>query len=153
MTSAPPFALTEPVRALVNNALETGSPMLLAAVDHNQQPLLSFRGSTAVFSDSQLSVWARNSEGGTISAIKQNPRVAMIYRSPTTPVVQFAGRGRVSDDAAECDRAFNLAPERERTADPQRKGCAIIIDLDVVRGVLGFENGAPVFVNIIRAAE
>jgi len=152
MTSTPSFALTPEIKALISNALDTGNVLLLAAVDRDGRPVLSFRGSTAVFSDTQFSIWARNAEGGTIAAIEQNPNVALVYRSATTPVLRFIGRARIADGEADRDRAFSLSHERERKADPERKGRAIIVDLDEVRGVIGFGADGPIFVNLARPA-
>lgn len=146
-----PLALTPEITALVNGALDAVLPLLLAVVDADRKPILSFRGSTVVFSDTQLSFWARNAEGGTLAAIRHNPHVALAYRSPTVPVLQFTGRARITDDAAERDRAFDLSNEKERERDPERKGRAVIIDLDRITGVLGFENGAPIYVDLARS--
>ena len=79
-------------KELVNNGLASGNPLLLAAVTSDSKPLLSFRGSTQVYSDGQLGLWIRKASGGTIEAIKGNPQVAMMYRSATTPMLQFHGR-------------------------------------------------------------
>jgi hypothetical protein len=150
MPDAAPLALSPEISALVAGALDSGNVLLLAAVDADHKPVLSFRGSAAVFSDTQLSVWARNAEGGTLDAIRQNPQVALMYRSPSVPMLQFIGRARISDSAAEADRAYGLAHERERKADPERKGRALIIDLDAVRGVIGSGKDGPIFVNMAR---
>lgn len=45
---------------------------------------------------------------------------------------------------------FEAAPERERNADAERKGVAVVIELDRVGGVLGFKDGAPIFVQLER---
>jgi len=150
MTTASAFALTPEVTALVAGAFATGNVLLLAAVDQDSKPVLSFRGSTAVFSDTQLSFWARNAEGGTIDAIRQNPHVALMYRSPSVPLLKFVGRARIADDPAERKRTFDLAPEKERASDPQCKGRAVIVDLDEVKGVLGFGKDGPIFCNLVR---
>src|SRR5882757_7424714 len=150
MANASPFALTPEISALVTGAFDAGNVLLLAAVDRDSKPVLSFRGSTAVFSDTQLSFWARNAEGGTIEAIKENPNVALVYRSQSVPMLQFVGRARIIDSPAERKRAFELAPEKERAADPERKGRAVIIDLDEVKGVLGFGADGPIFCHLAR---
>jgi hypothetical protein len=103
--------------------------LLLAAVTPDNKPALSFRGSTQTYSDSQLRLWIRNASGGTLAAIKSNPNVVLIYRSATTPVLQFHGVARVTTDDKERTRVFENAPERERSSDPERKGTAIIVDL------------------------
>jgi Pyridoxamine 5'-phosphate oxidase len=131
-----PLALTDELKTLVNSALANGAPLLLAAVSPDGKPVLSFRGSVQTYSDDQLGLWARNSQGGTLDAIRTNPNVVLVYRSATTPVLQFHGRARVAGSEEERLRVFDAAPERERAADPERKGVAVIVDLDRVEGVL-----------------
>ena len=143
MPTTSPLTLTPQISALVTGALDSGSVLLLAAVDPSGKPLLSFRGSTAVYSDTQLSFWARKPVGGTLEAISQNPNVAFMYRSPSVPMLQFIGRARITDDMTERKRVFELAHEKERAADPDRKGCAVIVDLDEVKGALGFSKDGP----------
>jgi hypothetical protein len=144
------LVLTQQIKDLINGSLESGNPILLAAVDASGRPLLSFRGSTTVHGDDQLGLWVRNVAGGTIEAIKNNANVALMYRSPTIPLLRFEGRARVATGETERTAVFDAAPERERTADPDRKGAAIIIDLDVVFGVLGFGKDGPVMVQLAR---
>lgn len=150
MTDSLPFSHTPEISALVSGAFESGNVLLLAAVSPDGKPLLSFRGSTSVFGDAQLSFWARNALGETLDAIRRNPHVALMYRSQSVPLLQFIGRARISDDVEERDRAFNLAHEKEREKDPERKGRAVIIDLDEVKGVLGFNAGKPIVVHLTR---
>jgi hypothetical protein len=150
MANSSSLALTPEISALVSGALDTGNVLLLAAVDQDHKPVLSFRGSAAVFSDTQLSFWARNGSGGTLAAIKENPHVAFMYRSASVPLLQFIGRARITDDSEERDRVFALAHERERASDPERKGRAVIVDLDEVKGVLGFSKDGPIFTHLVR---
>jgi general stress protein 26 len=138
-----PLQLTQEIKDLVNNGLASGNPLVLAVVTALNRPRLSFRGSTQVYSDDQLCFWLRNTGGETIDAIKHNPNVALMYRSATTPFLQFQGRARITTDDAERVRVFESAPEREQKSDPERKGLAIIIDLDKVEGVLGFDDKGP----------
>jgi hypothetical protein len=152
MADTAELALTDDIKALVANALDTGNPLVLAAVDPAGKPLLSFRGSAVPFSDTQLSFWARNASGGTLEAIRQNSQVALIYRSATVPMLQFTGTARISEDEGERDRAFSLSSPKEQERDPERKGVAVIIDLDTVNGVLGFGESGPIFCNMARAA-
>jgi len=112
--------------------------------------ILSFRGSAVPFNDTQLSFWARNAGGATLEAIRQNPQVALIYRSATVPMLQFTGQARITEDAAERDRAFSLSSPKEQERDPERTGVAVIVDLDTVNGVLGFGDSGPIFCNMVR---
>ncbi len=144
------LVLTSEIKELVNNGLASGNPMVLAVVTPENKPVLSFRGSTQAYGDDGLCLWIRNTSGGTIGAIRHNPNVAMMYRSTITPLLQFQGRARISTDEAERARVFESAPERERNSDPERKGLAIIIELDKVEGVLRFGAEGPVFVKLAR---
>ena len=134
--SAPgPIALTDEIRDAVNGALANGTPVVVAYVDERGQPRLSFRGSTQVFADDQLAIWARNPQGGLPGALTSNPRVSLLYRS-TQPrmLLVFEGRGRVEHIEATRTTVYERSPEPERTADPERRGVAVIIDLDRVAG-------------------
>ena len=144
------LVLTPEIKDLVNNGIASGNVLVLAVVTPENKPVLSFRGSTQVYSDDQLGLWVRNTSGGTIEAIRKNPNVAMMYRSATTPLLQFQGRARIATDEAERARVFESAPERERNSDPERKGNAVIIDLDKVEGVLRFAADGPVFAKLAR---
>ena len=143
--------LSPEIKDLVNASLSSGNPMLFAAVDKDKKPVLSFRGSTQVYSDDQLGFWLRNTGGSTVEAIRQNPNVALMYRSATTPLLQFKGRARITADPAERKKIFESAPEREQQSDPDRKGLAIIVDLDAVEGVLSFGPNGPNLVRLSRS--
>ena len=152
MTNPTPLDLGPEIADLVNGALDSGNVLLLAAVDQEGKPHLSPRGSTGVYSGQQLSFWARNARGGTIEAIRQNPYVALMYRSPKVPLLEFKGRARIATDEAERQKVFALSHPREQQADPERKGVAVIVDLDQVSGVLGFDEKGPIFCNMARDA-
>jgi hypothetical protein len=132
---AVPVKLTEAMRTSVNGALASRTPVMVAYVDREGQPHLSFRGSTQVFSDEQLAIWIRAPQGGLVSALDHNPKLALFYRDPETRTVyQFHGRGHVERDPATADRVYANAPEPERNLDAQRLGIAVVVDLDRVEG-------------------
>jgi hypothetical protein len=138
------IVLDDDMKDLINGALMAGAPMMVASVDAEGRPRLSFRGSLAAFGDDQVGFWIRNAEGSTLANITANPNVAMMYRNPQTRVMmQLAGRARVAE-GADRDRVYDNAPEFERKADPERKGIGVIIDLDRVEGFLGMApDGKP----------
>ena len=155
MADLPPpttLKLTAELKATINSALESGSPILIAAVNAEGKPVLSFRGSLQVYSDTQLGFWLRGVEGNTVTAIRQNPQVALMYRSAETRgMYQFHGRARVATSEEERARVFETAPEIERSMDPERKGLAIVIDLDTVEGFATFgAKGPEGFVRMAR---
>ncbi|HUB85632.1 MAG TPA: pyridoxamine 5'-phosphate oxidase family protein [Rhizomicrobium sp.] len=144
-----PIVLTQEIKDMINGGLTTGNPMLLAVVA-GDKPVLSFRGSTQVYSDSALGLWIRAGSGTTLEAIKANPNVALMYRSATTPFLQFQGRARIAADEAERKTIFENAPEFEQSRDTARTGTALVIDLEKVEGVLRFGANGPEFVKMER---
>jgi hypothetical protein len=115
-----PLVLTQEIKDMVNNALTNGNPMALAVVTPDNKPVLSFRGSTQVYSDSALAIWMRAGSGTTLAAVKNNPHVALIYRSATTPLLQFQGRARIATGEAERNAIFEKAPQAEQNYDSGR---------------------------------
>jgi len=144
------LALSAEMISFIHGQIDSGNFMLLAAVDKNQRPILSFRGSTSVYSPAQLCFWVRNRDGATINAIKHNPQVAFMYRSEAIPLCEFHGRARVAANQDEQNRVFELAHEQEQAKDPERSGLGVIVDLDRVFGVMGFDNNGPVFCEMAR---
>jgi pyridoxine/pyridoxamine 5'-phosphate oxidase len=143
--------LDDELKGIVNTALSERTPMVLASVDAEGKPRLTFRGSVQTFSDDQVGFWARNAAGGTMDNIAANPNVAMIMRNPDTRVVlQLAGRAR-RVEGAERDQVYANAPEIEQRGDPDKKGAGVIVDLDRVEGFLGMDaDGKPRFVRLSR---
>ena len=134
------------VRGIINGALANGTPIVVAYTDENGAPVLSLRGSTQVYSDTQLSIWVRNAGGGIVRAMARNNRVSLLYRDSkvrTTLIIQ--GRGHVETDPSVRERVFQLSPEVEQNHDPGRKGAALLIDIVTLQGttVRGLVKVAP----------
>jgi hypothetical protein len=54
-------------------------------------------------------------------------------------------------EGADRDRVYANAPEIEQRADAEKKGAGVIVDLDRVEGLLGFDaDGKPRFVRLQR---
>ncbi len=129
--------LTPEIKDAINGALMNRTPVMVAYVDEEGQPSLSFRGSTQAFSDTQLAVWARNPEGGLQKALAKNNRVTLFYRDPEKRItLQFKGRGHIEGDDKTRQTVYNNAPEPERNADREMKGLALVVDLHQVDGVM-----------------
>ena len=131
--------LTDTMKELVNGALARGRPISFAYVNDSGEPNLSFRGTVQAFGDTQLAIWARNPEGGLLKAIAKHPAVVALYGDldPSRKAfLTFRGRGRV--DSAESVRrtVYEGSPEVERNLDKERKGVALVIDLDTVHGLI-----------------
>lgn len=147
-TPPPPETLTE---LKINPALKqkvmesyvpNDWPIIVGYVDEQGRPGLSYRGSIVVVSETQIGMWARNGEGGTASALGKNPNMTLVYREPTpdhgrsAAVVTFRGKGRVDNSEAMRNAVYTTMPQRERDADAEKKGVAIIVDLDSVVGFI-----------------
>ena len=145
------LVLDDEVKRLIDTALSERTPMIVASVDAQGRPRLTFRGSLQTFSDDQVGFWARNREGGTMTNIAANPHVAMVMRNPDTRVIlQLAGRARVAK-GADRERVYANAPEIEQRADAEKKGAGVVVDLDRVEGLLGFDaEGKPRFLRLVR---
>jgi Pyridoxamine 5'-phosphate oxidase len=126
----PPF-----VKSIVNAALANNTPFIVAYTDENGAPVLSLRGSVQVYSDTQLSIWVRHANGGMANSLRNNPRMALMYRDPPARTnLTFEGRGHFESDPDVRDRVFELMPEVEQKHDLARTGGCLIIDVERLTG-------------------
>jgi hypothetical protein len=142
--SAPPILtelkLSEEMKKAVDTAFESLKPIVVSYVDESGAPQLSFRGSTQAYSDTQLAIWVRNPEGRILESIAKNPAMGLIYGSfePTNRAFMiFRGRARVDSSESVRGQIYEHAHAFERGQDKDRKGIALIIDLDSVDGFFG----------------
>jgi hypothetical protein len=138
---APPpptaVALDGAIADAVNGALENGTPIIAAYVDGDGQPQLSLRGTTQVYSSDQVALWIRDPKGGLVRALPDSPRLSFFYRDAVARTfLQIQGRGRVEADPHVRDVVFDNSPEREQSIDPDRRGVAVVVDVDHVQGRL-----------------
>jgi hypothetical protein len=132
--------LDEEIRQAVNGAFESRNPMVIGYVGDDGAPHLSFRGSTQVFGRDQLAIWVRNPKAGLPAAIQNHPKVTLLYRS-SEPRRLFTFTGRARIDAGVNDVVYANSPKGERDRDPEKKGVAMVIDLDEV---FGFGTAGPI---------
>jgi hypothetical protein len=119
----------------LSTALVDGCPVIAASVDADGQPKLAFYGSTHVHDADHLALWARNPESGLFDRIAANPRMSFLYRHPTDRIRWvFEGRAAVVTDEAVAGAVYDAIPAFEQSVDPDRKGRAIIIEVDRVTG-------------------
>jgi hypothetical protein len=128
--------ISDHVAQAVNGAYGAGRPIVLSYVNADGYPSLSTRGSTHVHGPQQLALWARNPEGGLQKAIGSNPKVGLIaFNMDPFTLLFFTGRARV--DESQNDAVWEKIPDGEKGQDPERKGSAVIIDLDSIKGLGG----------------
>jgi hypothetical protein len=123
------------VKGIINGALANNTPLIVAYTDEKGAPNLSLRGSTQIYSDTQLSMWVRHANGGMANAVKKNPQMSLMYRDPPSRTnLAFEGRGHFETDEAIRNRVFDLSPEVEQKHDPGRTGAVLIIDITRLSG-------------------
>ena len=143
-TPQPPAPLTEmkltdEIKAALGDPFGSGNFSIISYVDGSGQPNLSFRGSIHVHGDKQLALWARNPEGGLLKALSGGSnKVAVIYRNPDPngrAMLTFKGTARIDDSEAIREKVYGEIPTQEQNSDKEKKGSAVIVDLDSVDGM------------------
>lgn len=132
-----PVNLTVPgeIAAAIDGAALRGHPLAWAHVRDDGSPSVSFRGSTYVRSSTELAFWARKRDSGLAAAITDRPRVSLVFfeiDGPGARYLAIEGRARVAPDLD--DEVYGAIVEPERQQDPERKGIAVIVEVDSVVG-------------------
>jgi hypothetical protein len=132
------LVLTPAMADALAGSLMRGAPVVVAYVDPDGQAHLSYRGTTQVLSADQVAMWARDPNGGLVRNLSSNARLTLLYRDPRTREhYQFFGRGHLATDDATRDGVYEGSPEVERNLDRDRRGAAIVVDVDRVEGMAG----------------
>jgi hypothetical protein len=130
-----PIALSDAHATLLAEALANGTPMIVAYVDADRAPHLSFRATVQVVGPDRLGMWIRDPQGGLVRALATNPHLSCFYTDRAKGVtLQFSGRAAVDPDAAMRDRIYDGSPEPERNMDWRKRGVAVVVELDHVEG-------------------
>ena len=130
-----PVNLTGEIAAAIDGAVLRGHQLALAFVREDGSPSVSFRGSTYVRSATELAIWARKRDSGFAAAIRDRPRVSLVFFEMDGPGARYLaieGRARAAGDLD--DEVYGAIVEPERQQDPDRSGVAVIIDVDSVAG-------------------
>ena len=143
MSAAPPvlteLKLSDEMKKAVNTAFERRKPIVISYIE-NGAPKLSFRGSTQAYSDTALAIWVRMPDGPILDGVKKNPAVALIYgdfRTDGRDFMIFRGKARVDKSEPARKRVYEAAHVYEQGQDKDRKGNALIVELDSVEGFFG----------------
>jgi len=129
------ITLSDDLKKRFVNALTDGVAMVVGYVDRNGDPHVSPYGSLHASADDQLALWVRNPQGDLIDGIARNPNVAVFYAQLSSRTfVRMRGRARVVGGTAERAKVFEGMHPFEQRGDPERKGVAVVIDLDSAAG-------------------
>jgi hypothetical protein len=122
---------------VIETALDDGVPCLLGTADKLCQPQISPKGSIMVFDATRLAFWERAGRTA-IANIGANGRVVVYYRNPAIKTVwRFYGTARVEAAGALRDAVWARTIPLEQEKDPDRKGVAVVIDVDLVNDLSG----------------
>lgn len=128
--------LTGDIATAIDGAALRGATLALAYVRDDLSPAVSFRGSTHVHGPTELALWVRKRDSGFVKAIAERPGVSLVYYGgPDGPGPRFLsieGRARVAPELD--DEVWSAIIEGERQQDPERKGVAVLIEVDSVTG-------------------
>jgi hypothetical protein len=132
MATVIPLELDGDMRDAIGTAFESRNVVTVAYNGEDGWPHVSRRGSTQVFGPQQLAIWVRKRDDGLAKAVETRPQVTLFYLDLVERgvVYTFYGRGWVSTDPAVNDQVWTATPEREQAQDPERKGVALVVDLD-----------------------
>lgn len=128
-----PLELTDEISEMLAGALTGGKPATVSYVGEDGWPHVSARGSTQVLGPHELAIWVRKRDEGLAQAVRSHPKLTVFYLDMAQPVIiTFYGRGEMSDDPEVLDRVWGATPDREKAQDPQRRGAALVVDLERV---------------------
>ncbi len=121
----------------VNGALADKAPCLIATASADGRPSIGYRGSMLAFTSSALAYWERTRRMG-FENVETNPHVVVLYRNPETRQAwKFFGRASIHLDGKTRDDVMARVVQPELDRDPDRRGYAVIIELDRVESMQG----------------
>ena len=133
--------MTPLMKDLLDKALADGTPCLIGTASKEGRPQISPKGSVAVFGDDMLCYWER-SHRSSQKRIGENPNVTVYYRNPARKenpyragCIRFHGKARIVTGGPEWEKAWGLTNHEEQSKDPEKKGAAVLIDLDLIEQI------------------
>ena len=132
------------MKDLLSKALADGTPCLVGTASKEGGPQISPKGSLAVFDDQTLCYWER-SHRSSQSHIEDNPHVSRVLsqccagsRQPIPFLaIRFHGTARIVRSGPDRERVWQLTNKDEQEKDSEKKGFAILIDVDLIEELSG----------------
>ena len=133
--------MTPLMKELLDAALADGTPCLIGTASNEGRPQISPKGSVAVFDDDKLCYWER-SHRSSPKRIAENPFVTVYYRNPARKenpyragCIRFHGKARIVRSGPDWEKAWGLTNHEEQSKDPEKKGAAVLIDVDLIEQI------------------
>lgn len=115
--------------------------LLMASVLEDGYAQISPRGSVQVYDDAHLSTWERGL-GKTAAEVHDGSKVTFFYsnldlRSEGMAFVRLYGRASVHREGPVYERVWERLIEPERKLDAERKGFAVLVEIERVEDLKG----------------
>lgn len=135
--------ITPVMKDLLDKALADNTPCLIGTASKDGRPQISPKGSVAVFDDDKLCYWERSHRTAK-QRVNENPNVMVYYRNPArkenpyrASCIRFYGKARLVTSGPDWEKAWSVTNHDEQIKDPEKKGAAVIIDLDSIEQIDG----------------
>ena len=126
------LSLTNEMKELFNKSLIEKYPGIIATSSLDGIPHMALKGSLIVFDEKRISFWDRTF-GLTISHIEKNPNVMVLIRNNNTKVGwRFFGKATLVNDDDLTSSIWDKTPQAEKDRDPDKKGVAVIVDIEYI---------------------
>ncbi|MDA0999789.1 MAG: pyridoxamine 5'-phosphate oxidase family protein [bacterium] len=135
-----PKALHEPINmAFPNNVCTLGTVL------SNGYAQITPKGSILVYDDETLAYWDRG-RGSTHDAVKDGTKLTVFFRDrelrasgvlPKGGIARFYGTARLFTSGPEYERVWETMQQAERDSDPEKKGLAVLIDIERAENLSG----------------
>jgi len=131
------ISISDQMKDLVDNALANGSPCILATVAADGEPDIGYKGSMMVFENDSLAYWERTKRVH-MKNVKENPKVVVLFRDAKTKAAwRFHGTATLHESGAIRDQVMARTVKDELDKDPERKGAAVVIQLNKITNMGG----------------
>ena len=122
---------------LVDNAYANGCPCIVATASGSGDPDIGYKGSVMVFDSKSLAYWERTKRQH-LKNLTENPRIIVLFRDPKAGVnFRFHGSVTLLEEGPVRDQVMARVIKPELDKDPDRKGVAVVINVDKVTTMSG----------------
>lgn len=129
--------LTDEMSKLVDNAYANGYPCIVATASGSGDPDIGYKGSVMVFDSKSLAYWERTKRQH-LKNLTENPRIIVLFRDLKAKVNwRFHGSVTIHESGPVWEQVMSRTIKPELEKDPERKGLAVIIDVDKVTTMSG----------------
>jgi uncharacterized pyridoxamine 5'-phosphate oxidase family protein len=138
VSSAPPITPIDlsVFAEIIDNARADNNSGVVATIGRDG-PDVGFKGSFLVWDKDHVAWWERTLRE-TYAAIQHDPRVCLLVRNPVRDrrTIRMYGKATIVDDPELRERIWERVVQLEKDTDKEKKGAAVVVRVDRVRGGL-----------------